>query len=99
MGTITKIKVLKDDKMKVEMEISNEEFLRVKGHTRKIYLLTENLMERDIQISARGAGKVTKYFLCPKNVKDIISKCKKIGSQVIQEEDNIMVIYHLKKEK
>jgi len=86
MGRILGIKANKKENILLEVEISYEEFLQLKGHIKNIYIFSEDCIDINSNLSQRGKNDATKYFLIPKNLRKGLRfvgsvKCKKLETE------------------
>lgn len=97
MGQIIGIKATKDDKVVVEVNMTYEESLMLKGHIKNIHLFSENAAEIKANLSQRGTNEATKYFLIPRELRDNLTFNEKVKCQRIDTDSRILFIYMVDK--
>lgn len=97
MGQIIGIKAIKDDKVVVEVHMTYEESLMLKGHIKNIHLFSENAAEIKANLSQRGTNEATKYFLIPRELRDNLTFNEKVKCQRIDTDSRILFIYMVDK--
>ena len=98
MGSIKGIKTTKEDKVVVEVQMSYEESLNLKGHIKNIHLFSEDSAEIKANLSQRGANEATKYFLIPRELRKNLNFDERVLCQRIDSEDRIIFVYMVEKE-
>ncbi len=99
MGSIIGIRTTKDDKVIVEVEMSYEESLQLKGHIKNIHILSEDAAEIKTNLSQRGTNEATKYFLIPRELRDNLNFNEKVKCQRIETDTKILFVYVVDKIK
>jgi len=97
MGQIIGIKTTKDDKVVVEVNMTYEESLMLKGHIKNIHLFSENAAEIKANLSQRGTNEATKYFLIPRELRDNLTFNEKVKCQRIDTDNRILFVYMVDK--
>lgn len=99
MGSIVGIKATKDEKIIVEVEMTYEESLQLKGHIKNIYLFSEDAAEIKTNLSQRGTNEATKYFLIPRELRDNLNFGEKVKCQRIETNSKLIFVYVVDKIK
>jgi len=99
MGAIIGIKTTKDDNVVVEIQMSYEESLKLKGHIKNVHLFSEDSAEIKTNLSQRGTNEATKYFLIPRELRENLTFDEKVMCQRIDSENRIIFIYMVDKIK
>ncbi len=99
MGSIIGIKTTKDDKVIVEVEMTYEESLRLKGFIKNIHLFSEDAAEIKTNLSQRGTNEATKYFLIPKELRENLTFEEKVKCQRLETDSRVIFIYVVDKIK
>lgn len=97
MGSIVGMKTLKDGQVILEVKMSYEESLNLKGHIQNIYLFSEDAAEIKSNLSQRGANEATKYFLIPRELRDNLTFNEKVFCQRIDSSQKMIFIYMAEK--
>lgn len=89
MGKILGFKSTGEDKVIVNLELTQTEVLWLKGNIEKIHIFSENNLDFESRLVQRGKRESTKYFLLPKEFrKDVIPtsviKCNMIDTKTKQ---------------
>ena len=63
MGNILSLKMVNQDKVHANLELSQNEALRLKGNTDKIHIFSENIFENKTRLVQRGKRESTKQFI------------------------------------
>lgn len=82
------VKALKGDKVFVEVVMDYEEYLCLEGHTKNVYLFSEDSARIKSNLSQRGTNEATKYFLIPRELREGLefaddAKCQRIDSDAV----------------
>jgi len=99
MGSIVGIKTTKDDKVVVEIEMSYDESLQLRGHTKNIHLFSEDAAEIKTNLSQRGTNEATKYFLIPRELRENLKFDEKVKCQRVETGQRIVFVYVVDKIK
>ena len=97
MGAILSSKRGKQDKVVVEVLLDYDEYLRLRGHLNDVHLFTERISEVKTNISQRGKGAATKYFLIPRNLRTGFKFNNSTSCQKIDLKDKAIFVYVIDK--
>jgi len=97
MGSIRGIKTTKEDRVIVEVQMSYQESLKLKGHIKHVHLFSEDSAEIKANLSQRGANEATKYFLIPRELRQNLNFNEQVMCQRIDSEDRIIFVYMVEK--
>lgn len=99
MGQIIGIRATKDDKVVVELQMSYEESLKLKGHIKNVHMFSEDAAEIKTNLSQRGTNEATKYFLIPRELREDLTFNEKVKCQRIDTDTRIIFVYMVDKIK
>ncbi len=99
MGNIIGVKANKDDSVVVEVQMSYEESLQLKGNIKNIHLFSEDSAETKTNLTQRGTNEATKYFLIPRELRENLSFNEEVKCQRIESDSKIIFIYMVDKIK
>ena len=97
MGSIVGMKASKEGEMILEVKMSYEESLNLKGHIQNIYLFSEDAAEIKSNLSQRGANEATKYFLIPRELRNNLTFTEQVFCQRIDFGEKMIFIYMAEK--
>ena len=97
MGHIIKSKIQQDQKVIYQIELDEEESLKLQGHLKKVYVFTSNLCNIKTQINSRGNKGVTKYFRIPLEIRPRKKQNGVLASQRIESSSKVFYIYTITK--
>ena len=93
MGSIIGIKTTKDDNVVIEVQMSYDESLKLKGHIKNVHLFSEDSAEIKTNLSQRGTNEATKYFLIPRELRQNLTFDEKVMCQRIDSDSRIIFVY------
>jgi hypothetical protein len=99
MGSIIGIRTTKEDKVVLEVELSYEESLKLKGHIKNIHVFSEDAAEIKTNLSQRGTNEATKYLLIPRELRDNLNFDEVVKCQRFDTDSRIVFIYVVEKGK
>lgn len=77
----------------IVMKASYDEVLQLGGHMENIRLFSENQVKTQTNISQRGKGSRTKYFLIPKQMRKNFAFNNKVSCHRIDSENRSMFVF------
>ena len=99
MAQIVGIRTTKEDNVVVELEMTYEESLQLKGHIKNIHLFSEDAADIKTNLSQRGTNEATKYFLIPRELRENLDFDEKVKCQRIDTDSKIVFVYMVDKLK
>ncbi len=97
MGRITSTKLMNNDKIQVNLELTHEEALWLKGNIDKMHLFSENNLEFETRLIKRGKRESTKYFLLPKELRNNVIPSNKVTCNKIETKTKNILIFAVPK--
>lgn len=99
MGKVIGIKTVKNDEVIVEVQMSYEESLQLRGHIKNVHLFSEDAAEIKANLSQRGTNESTKYFLIPRDLRENLTFEENVKCQRIDADSKIIFVYMVDKIK
>ncbi|MBW2998883.1 hypothetical protein KY321_05060 [Candidatus Woesearchaeota archaeon] len=93
MGSILSSKMQDDGKVVFEIIVDYDEAKQLQGFMDNVHIFSENQIEVDANISERGKGGSTKYFLIPKSMRKNIKFDSSVTCHKIETKNKTMFIY------
>ena len=85
------------DDVTMVIKTAYEEFLQLSGHMEHIRLFSEEQALTQTNISQRGKGSRTKYFLIPKTLRKNFDFNNRVSCMRIDNDEQVMFIYLVNK--
>lgn len=82
-----------EDRLVCEVAMGYDEALQLKGHLSGIRLFSEEVIERETNLSQRGKNSATKYFLIPRDMRRGLKFNSKVTCQRVNTDSKIFFIY------
>ncbi len=93
MGAILGSKVTADGKVVYTISLDHEEALQLRGHIDNIYLFSEKVADIKTNLSTRGKGESTKYFLIPRQLRKDLKFNKEVSCQRLDTKNKTIFVY------
>ena len=97
MGRILGLKSQNDEKVVVNLELTQNEALRLRGNMEDIHIFSENNLEDLTRLVQRGKRESTKYFLLPRNFRKGVFPSNEVKCLKIETTNKHIFVFKLNK--
>lgn len=97
MGKIISTKLMNNDKIHVNLELTQDEALWLRGNIDKMHLFSENNLNFETRLIKRGKRESTKYFLMPKELRNKVLPSNKVLCNKIETKTKDIIIFSVPK--
>jgi hypothetical protein len=97
MGRILGLKSLNNEKVVVNIELTQNEALKLRGNLDDIHIFSENNLQDQTRLVQRGKRESTKYFLLPRNFRKGVFPSNEVGCLKIETRNQHIFIFRLNK--
>jgi len=97
INIIEKIKKVSNDRVSLNLLISNNDFLKLSGYLNNVHVFSENNLEYNTRLIKRGKKENTKYILLPKGLREGLIPNNNVKCNKIETEDKYILIFSVDK--
>ncbi len=93
MGQILGSKITNDGKVVFTVSMDHDEALQLQGHIDDIHVFSGKVADIKTNISMRGQGAATKYFLIPRELRHNVRFSSEVLCQKIETKSKLIFVY------
>ena len=97
MGKILSLKTTNNERIQVNLELTQDEALWLQGNLEHMHLFSEKNLEYETRLIKRGKRESTKYFLLPRELRDTVKPTNKVLCNKISTKTKNILIFSVPK--